>query len=110
MLNPGSGWTEGARDAWAGVPVLPGAGLAAAVAGAGDYNSKLALLQETLRVSPQHHTAWSAAASVITTSLCGVSRLAASAASPLTAAEGAESGVCTIGVLWSAILDVKFCN
>lgn len=37
MLNPGSACTEGARDVCAGVPVLAGAGLAAALAGAGDY-------------------------------------------------------------------------
>lgn len=45
MLNPGSGCTDGARDAWAGVPVLAGAGLATAFAGAGDCFQRSGLLR-----------------------------------------------------------------
>lgn len=36
MVKPGSGCTEAALEPWAGVPVRPGAGLGANVAGAGD--------------------------------------------------------------------------
>ena len=41
IVKPGSGCAEAAREPWAGVPVLAGAGLGASVAGAGDYQDEL---------------------------------------------------------------------